>query len=75
MLNKTGLAFAALLFAGSASVASAQTSRAYTTHGRYAPMERSFQSRSVSMPRERAPSAAEEEWMDRASRTWDGGGG
>jgi hypothetical protein len=35
---------------------------------------RSFQSRDVSLPRERAPSAAEELWMDRASQEGFGGG-
>jgi hypothetical protein len=35
--------------------------------------ERSLQSRDVSLPREPAPSAAEEQWFDRATQSFGGG--
>ena len=66
------LTLAAMLLAGSAAAALAQSNGGWA---RPAPQtERTFQSRDVSLPRTAAPSAAEEDWMERASRSYDGGG-
>ena len=46
----------------------------HSAHGAEQLGARSFQSRDVSLPRERAPSAAEELWLDRASQESFGGG-
>lgn len=63
------LALTAALLLGSSSLSFAKE----RTHVRHqAPAAQSFQSRDVALPR--GPSAAEESWMDRASREWDGGG-
>jgi hypothetical protein len=69
MLIKTRLALAVALALGTASAAQAQQ-RHTAPHDH---VERSLQSRDAAMPRERVPSAAEENWMDRASDGYGGG--
>jgi hypothetical protein len=74
---KTGLA--AVIVLGSVALAQAHTANFAHRHRAHAtaaerPWANSFQSRDVYLPRERAPSAAEEEWMDRASANVGGGG-
>jgi len=67
MTKTTRLALVAALLLGSTSMSLA-TER---THGRHHASQ-SFQTRDVALPQ--GPSAAEEAWMDRASREWSGGG-
>jgi hypothetical protein len=69
MTNTTTLALVAALLLGSTSMSLAQE-RFHPRH--HAVASQSLESRNVALPQ--APSAAEEEWMDRASQTWDSGG-
>jgi hypothetical protein len=80
MFSMIKTALAAAIVLGSLSVAPAQAQAAnfghrHPAHGTAAERLRahSFQNRDVSLRRERAPSAAEEEWMDRASANVGGG--
>jgi hypothetical protein len=69
MTNTTTLALVAALLLGSTSMSLA----AERSHARHqAPVSQSFESRNAAL--QRGPSAAEEEWMDRASASWSGGG-
>ena len=70
MFTKTKLALVAALLLGASSSAFAQTHHAVRHHH---VTTQSFQSRDVSMPTPPV-SAAQEEWMDRASQNFDGGG-
>ena len=81
MFSIVKTAFAALIVLGSVSLAPAQAFAAKHAHrhsyahpGGYGLRAHSFHSRDVSMPLESVPSAAEEEWMDRASANVGGGG-
>jgi hypothetical protein len=78
MFSMIKTALAAAIVLGSLSVAPAQAANfghRHPAHGTAAERLRahSFQNRDVSLPQERAPSAAEEEWMDRASANVGGG--
>lgn len=83
MLNKTKFALAAALILSSGSVALAQTHHSARSHHRSVitgPFQTrdvglpTLQSRDVYMRTEPAPTPAEENWMDRASQNYDGGG-
>jgi len=81
MFSMIKTALAAVIVLGSLSLAPVQAHAAnfvhrHRVHGTTAerPRVHSFHSRDVYLPRERAPSAAEEEWMDRASANVGGGG-
>ena len=82
MLSVIKTALAAVVVLGSVSLAPAPTFAANHAHrhsvyahpGEYGLRAHSFHSRDVSLPRESMPSAAEEEWMDRASANVGGGG-
>ena len=81
MFSMIKTALAAVIVLGSVSLAPVQARAAnfahrHPAHGTAPERLRahSFQGRDVSLPRERAPSAAEEEWMDRASANVGGGG-
>jgi len=71
MTTKTKMALVAALVLGSSSMALAQG----TVHARHhhSSQTRSFQSRDVALPQATVP-AAEENWMDRASESFSGGG-
>jgi hypothetical protein len=78
MFSMIKAALAAVVVLGSVSLAQARATNFVHRHPAHgtAPEQlgtHSFQSRDVSLPRERAPSAAEEEWMDRASANVGGG--
>ena len=70
MSTKTSLALVTALILATSSAAMARPHHA--AHRRVAPEQ--FETRSVALPAERAPSAAEENWMDRASESFSGGG-
>jgi len=82
MFSIAKTALVAVIVLGSASLAPVHAFAAHRVHhhlaharpGVYGPQAYSFQSRGVSLPRESMPSAAEEEWMDRASANVGGGG-
>lgn len=65
MTTMTKLPLVAALILATSSVAMAATNHHRTEQ---------FQTRSVSAPVEAAPTAAEENWMDRASESYGGGG-
>jgi hypothetical protein len=67
MLTTTRLALVVTLMFGAAAAAQAQVHSRHTARQHERALAPTFQSRNVSMPREVAPSAAEERWMDRAS--------
>lgn len=69
MSTKTSLAFVAALILATSSAAMA--SPRHAAHHRAAPGQ--FETRGVPLPTEAAPSAAEENWMDRASQSSGGG--
>jgi hypothetical protein len=72
MLTKTKLALAAALVIGSATIASAE---GVSFNEQYAPaavQQQTFTSRSVALPRTQAP-VAQDEYINRASQTVDGG--
>lgn len=68
MTNITLATLVAAIALSSATLAPAQAK----TLRHHAVTSQSFETRDVSMPQ--GPSAAEEAWMDRASKSWDGGG-
>lgn len=67
MTTMTRLPLVAALILATSSVAMAATNHHRAT-------TEQFQTRGVSMPTEAAPTAAEENWMDRASESYSGGG-
>ena len=76
MLTKTRLALAATLILGSATVALADdgTPAALDTSRYAGPVVQQLTTRSVALSRSHAVSPAEEQWVDRASQVFDGGG-
>jgi hypothetical protein len=70
MSSRTSLALITALILATSSAAMASTHHA--AHHRSAPEQ--FETRGVALPTEPAPSANEENWMDRASQSFSGGG-
>lgn len=73
MLTKTKLALAATLIFGSATIASAEGVSFTEQYAPAAVQQQTLTTRSVALPRTQAP-VAQDEWINRASQTVDGGG-
>jgi hypothetical protein len=77
MLTKTKLALAATLILGSASVALAEDGSSSFDINTYAPaalQQQTLTTRPVALPHTKAP-VASEQYLDRASKVFDGGAG
>jgi hypothetical protein len=70
MSTRISLALVAALILATSSAAMARPHHA--AHQRAAPEQ--FETRGVALPTGAAPSAGEENWMDRASQSFSGGG-
>jgi hypothetical protein len=68
-MNKTKMALVAALILGSTSMSFAESAIQRTPHH-----GRALQSREVALPQAAPVTGAEEQWMDRASQSFSGGG-
>jgi hypothetical protein len=71
-MKKTKIALVAALILGSTSMSFAESAVHRTPH--HTITGRALQSREVALPRTAPVTGAEEQWMDRASESFSGGG-